>query len=117
MSTMNMNENKTAQVKPATYTVSDLQLSQQSLMGAIFALGKELKSSPVNKNIQLYDKLLGNFNTYNVDRLTNMFNSFQWLFVTSIVNSTSNVFDPKYVMEKYPLILTNIIVYGVKMMA
>lgn len=114
---MNMNENKTSLVKPATYTVSDLQLSQQSLMGAIIALGKELKSSPVNKNIQLHDKLLSNFNTYNVDRLTNMFNSFQWLFVTSIVNSTSNVFDPKYVVEKYPLILTNIIVYGVKMMA
>tara|TARA_Y100000389_G_scaffold194699_1_gene225076 strand:+ start:11253 stop:11642 length:390 start_codon:yes stop_codon:yes gene_type:complete len=112
MTTTSMNENRIAQVRTATYNVSDLQLSDQSLMNAIFAVGKQLKSSQVKENIELHDKLLENFNTYDVAELTCMFNNLKCLFVESITKSTCNVFDPKYVMETYPVMLRNIIVRG-----
>lgn len=98
-----------------TYTVSDLQLSEHSLLDAIKKVGIWLKASPVHNVNKLHDKLLDNFNTYDVNKLNHMFNSFQRLFIISMTEeNTKKPFDPKHLVENYTHELTQLIEFGIE---
>lgn len=69
-----------------SYTKSDLQLSDEALMGGIIQLGKELEKMDTPRGRALYAKLLSNFNNYDTIQMTNMLNDFQRLLVENISN-------------------------------
>ena len=69
-----------------SYTKSDLQLSDEALIGGIIQIGKELEKMDTPRGRALHAKLLSNFNNYDTIQMTNMLNDFQRLLVESISN-------------------------------
>ena len=80
------------------YTKSDLQLSSDSLMGAIIQVGKELEKTNTPRGRSLNARLLENFNRYDANQLTTMLNNFQRLLVES-VEGVLGILDAEYVVE------------------
>ena len=79
------------------YTISDLQLSSGSLMGAISNIAKNIEETDTN----LSSKLLSNFNTYDSEKLEEMLRGFQCLLVESIVEREGVELDIEYALKEH----------------
>tara|TARA_Y100000389_G_scaffold45291_1_gene40089 strand:+ start:1242 stop:1562 length:321 start_codon:yes stop_codon:yes gene_type:complete len=78
-----------------SYTKSDLQLSDTSLLYAILEVGKNLE----NSNAPLANNLLFNFNTYDEAQLDNMFKRIRCVLIKSIGEKEEDVLDIEHTLK------------------
>jgi hypothetical protein len=90
------------------YTKSDLgSETGEPLFEAIIQVGKELDKKDTLETRRLAEKLLSNFNKYDKNQLSRMFNDFQ-RFLEKCVNE-EEILDLEYVVEHNHTTLEEII--------
>lgn len=79
------------------YTKCELKKGGYILFDAIIEIGKKLEKVNTIKSRNMTEKLLSNFNQYDVDEMTRMLNHYQ-RFLVKCVN-TEEVLDVNYMVE------------------
>ena len=92
------------------YTKSDLQLSEKTLFHAISQVVKELEKKDTPRSRKLSEKLLSNFNNYDMNQLAKMLNDLQ-RFLIGCIKENEDTLDVEYVVEHNLTNLKKIIMF------